>query len=105
MKYASMNVTKQYYEEQNIEDTMLNTIYRKTFNIRRTLVGDKIVDHSGVVGASPVGAAPTSSSFSTQHLASRDSTKTAIRQYEKVLGFGASYIRELTVFHIRISII
>ena len=33
--------------------------------IRRTLVGNKIVDHSDVVGASPVGTAPTTSSFST----------------------------------------
>ena len=39
--------------------------YRKTSNIRGTLVGNKIVDHSDVVGASPVGAAPTTSSFST----------------------------------------
>ena len=38
--------------------------YRKTGNIRRTLVGNYIVDHSDVVGASPVGAAPTTSSFS-----------------------------------------
>ena len=38
---------------------------RKVSNIRRTLVGNKIVDHSGVVGASPVGAAPTTCSFST----------------------------------------
>ena len=38
---------------------------RKTFNIRRTLVGNKIVDHSDVIGASPDGAAPTTSSFST----------------------------------------
>ena len=30
-----------------------------------TLVGDKIIDHPDVVGASPVGAAPTPSSFST----------------------------------------
>ena len=37
------------------------TIYRKTSNIRCTLVGNKIVDHSDVVGASPVGAAPTTS--------------------------------------------
>ena len=36
--------------------------YRKVSNIRRTLVGNKIVDHSDVVGASPVGAAPTTSS-------------------------------------------
>ena len=39
--------------------------YRKTPNIRRTLVGNKIVDHSDVVGASPVGAASITSSFST----------------------------------------
>ena len=39
--------------------------YRKTSNISCTLVGNKIVDQSGVVGASPVGAAPTTSSFLT----------------------------------------
>ena len=39
--------------------------YRKVSNIRRTLVWNKIIDHSDVVGASPVGAAPTTSSFST----------------------------------------
>ena len=38
---------------------------RKPSNIRRTLGGNQIVDHSDVVGASPVGAAPTTSSFST----------------------------------------
>ena len=42
-----------------------NDIYRKTSNISRTLVGNEIVDHSDVVGASPIGAAPTTSSFST----------------------------------------
>ena len=41
------------------------THYRKTSNISRTLAGYKIVDNSDVVGASPVGAAPTTSSFST----------------------------------------
>ena len=39
--------------------------YRQTSNIRRTLVANQIVDHSDVVGVSPVGAAPTTSSFST----------------------------------------
>ena len=39
--------------------------YRKTSNISRTLVGNKFVDNSDVVGAAPVGAAPTTSSFST----------------------------------------
>ena len=35
--------------------------YCKASNISRTLVGNKIVDNSDVVGASPVGAAPTTS--------------------------------------------
>ena len=39
--------------------------YRKTSNIRYTLAGNKMVEHSDVVGASPVGAAPITSSFST----------------------------------------
>ena len=39
--------------------------YRQVSNIRRTLVGNQLFDHSDVVGASPVGAAPTTSSFST----------------------------------------
>ena len=43
----------------------LTIAYRQVSNIRRALVGNKIVDHSDVVGASPVGAAPTTSSFST----------------------------------------
>ena len=38
-------------------------MYRQTSNIRRTLAENKIGDHSDVVGASPVGAAPTTSSF------------------------------------------
>ena len=39
--------------------------YRKISNIRRTLWCNEIFDHSDVVGASPVGAAPTTFSFST----------------------------------------
>ena len=39
--------------------------YHQTSNRSRTLVRNKIVDHLDVVGASPVGAAPTTSSFST----------------------------------------
>ena len=49
----------------SIETVRHSSKYRKISNIRRTLVGNKIVDHSDVVGASPVGAAPTTSSFST----------------------------------------
>ena len=41
-------------------DLTRTAMYRQVSNIRRTLVGNKIVDHSDVVGA-----APTTSSFST----------------------------------------
>ena len=43
----------------------LEYYYRQISNIRRTLVDNKFVDHSDVVGASPAGAAPTTSSFLT----------------------------------------
>ena len=39
--------------------------YCENPNIRHTFVGIKIVGNSDVVGAAPVGAAPTTSSFST----------------------------------------
>ena len=39
--------------------------YCQTSNIEHTYVGNKTVDHSDVVGALPVGAAQTTSSFST----------------------------------------
>ena len=63
-------------------------VYCQTSNIRCTLVGNKIVDQSNVVWASPVGAAPNTSSFLTQHLASMDWAKTAARWDEKHLSFG-----------------
>ena len=37
---------------------------QENFDIRSTLVCNKLVDFSDVVGASPVGAAPTTSPFS-----------------------------------------
>ena len=46
-------------------DFFLLTIYCQTSNIRCILLGVKIVDHWDAVGAAPVGAAPTTSSFST----------------------------------------
>ena len=39
--------------------------YCQTSDISHTWVGNKIFDHSDVVGALPVDAAPTTSSFST----------------------------------------
>ena len=62
--------------------------YRQTSNISHTLVGNKIVDHSDVVGASPAGAAPTASSFSTLHMALMDWAKATARRDEKHLSFG-----------------
>ena len=49
----------------HISDTLANKRYRQVSNISRTLVGNKIVEYSDVVGASPVDAAATTSSFST----------------------------------------
>ena len=39
--------------------------YRQTSNIKRSLVSNEHVDRSDVIGASPLGAAPTTPSFST----------------------------------------
>ena len=47
----------------NISDWEMK--YCQTSNIRHAFVGNKLVDHSDVIGASPAGAAPTTSSFST----------------------------------------
>ena len=44
---------------------LFNYNYRQVSNIRHTLVGNQIVGHSDVVGAAPVGTAPTKSSFPT----------------------------------------
>ena len=42
-----------------------DVIYCQTSNVSGTLIGNKIVDHSDVVGALPVSTAPTTSSFLT----------------------------------------
>ena len=57
--------------------------YRQVSNIRHTIVGNSIADHSDVVGATPVGAAPIASSFSTEHLASIYCAKTTASRDEK----------------------
>ena len=61
--------------------------YREVSNIRRTSVGNTIVNHSDVVGAWPVGAAPTTSSFSTYHLASLEWAKATAWRGEEQLSF------------------
>ena len=47
------------------EETACRVYIKEISNIRRTFADNIIVDHSYVVGASPVGAAPTTSSFPT----------------------------------------
>ena len=44
---------------------ILQIQYHKISDIKRTQIGNKIVSLSDVVGASPVGTAPTTPSFST----------------------------------------
>ena len=48
---------------------VINDNYCQISNIRRTLIGNIIADNSDVVGASPFGAAPTTSSLYTKHMA------------------------------------
>ena len=68
--------------------TMQLEIYHQVSNIRPTLAGNLIVDHSDVIGASPVGAAPTTSSAFAEHLASIYCAKTTAGRDEKRLSFG-----------------
>ena len=83
--------------KSKLED-VLELNYRQTSNSSHTLVGNKIVDHSDEVGASPLGAAPTTSSFSTQRLASIDCTKATARDEKHlILVIWCAYIRDLTV--------
>ena len=67
----------------NIPNCGQNTALTIKPLIQVALVGNKIVDLSDVVGAPPVGAAPASFSFSTQHQASMDWAKAAGRRDEK----------------------
>ena len=62
--------------------------YRQTANIRHSVVGNKIFDHSGVVGAAPVSAAPSTSSFSTKHMVSMDWAQTTARRDENHFSLG-----------------
>ena len=61
--------------------------YFQTPNISCTSVGNKTVDHSDVVGASSIGAAPITSSFFTENLASIEWAKATARWDKKHLSF------------------
>ena len=71
----------------------LDRTCRQISNISRTLTVNISVDHSDAV-------APITSSFSTQHLASIDRAKVTTRRERntEVWWFGATYIKDLTVY-------
>ena len=58
-------LTADKFANKTFLEGFLNGEYRQTSTLSRTLVGKTIADHSDLVGASPVGAAPTTSLFST----------------------------------------
>ena len=77
----------QYATSYNITEMALGD-YREICDIKCILVGDKIVDHSDVVGASPVDAVSTTASISTERQASMDWAKTTSRWDNKHFSFG-----------------
>ena len=66
--------------------------YRQISNIRSTSIENNVIDHSDVVGASPVGAAPTTSSLWTQHLAAMDWAKTTARRNDTYFSFEIRWV-------------
>ena len=62
-------------------------MYRQTSDTSPTLVS-KNDDRSDVLGASQVGAAPATPSFSTQNMASMDWAKITAKRDEKHVSFG-----------------
>ena len=80
-----IEISLEYFLKDILDD---KSVYRRVSNIRRTWIGNEIDDHSAVVGASPVSAAPTTSSFSTEHLASIYCVKTTASRVEKHLSYG-----------------
>ena len=78
-----------------------SNIYRQISDISRTLLCNKLVDHSHVVGALPVGAAPTTYIYILDFTLGfnglgKDNCKMRWEAF-KVWGFGEAYIRDLTV--------
>ena len=87
--FWSINIMPYRVLTSKLRTTMagFRTVHSQAFVERCTLVGNKLVDHSDVVGTSPVGAAPSTSSFLTWHLDSMDSAKTTARRDENNLSF------------------
>ena len=82
------------------EFVYLSTAHLKLYTL--TLVGNKIVDHSNVVGSSSVGAAPTASSFSTwlQWIGQRK-LQEETRNIQMRFGIWCSFFKGLTVCYLK----
>ena len=78
----------QWWQKLKINFSLTGKPYTVKSLIQDTIIGNKIVDHADVVEASPVGAAPTTSSFSTEHLVSIYYAKTTVNQDGKHLSLG-----------------
>ena len=65
MSFLHFDMTKGVDILSQVRQELTDSTYRQVSNIRHTFVGNQIADHSDVVGESPVGAAPTTFSFST----------------------------------------
>ena len=61
--YQTEGTNKEIVTKLGNISLMFGYIYHQTSDISCTLVGNKIFDHSDVVGVSPISAAPTTSSF------------------------------------------
>ena len=75
-------------------------MYGQISNISRTAVGNKLADHSYVVGPSPAGTAPTTSSYSPWHLGSMGIGQRQLEDEARNIysfGLGKAYTRGLTV--------
>ena len=73
-------------------------MYRKVSNIGHTLTGNKIVDHSDVVGAAPVNYIFILNLTPDFNGLDKDNCKMRWETFI-VLGLGVSYIRELMVWY------
>ena len=80
---------------QHVKSILLK--YHETSNISHTLVGSKIVHHAAVVGALPIAAAPTTSSFSTPGFNGLGKNNCKMRQETFKFWDFVSYIRGLRV--------
>ena len=81
------------FHHQNPLYITSNQTYPKNSNISRTLVGNRIVNNSDVVGESPVSAAATTSSLGKDNCKMR-------QEAFKFWGFCVTYTRGFTVRYI-----